>query len=73
MTDERVWQEIRSRVEVRLRVAGLSWYCIDERIDSQMHSMAAVSLSDYSDRYASVVETTVMSAVWDQGKEDHDE
>ena len=43
MTDERVWQEIRSHVDVRLRTAGLSWYCIDERIDSQMHSMATVS------------------------------
>jgi len=75
MTDERVWQEIRSHVDVRLRAAGLSWYCIDERIDSQMHSMATVSLSDSLDRYASiaVVETVIMSAVWDQGKEEHDE
>jgi hypothetical protein len=73
VTDERVWQEIRSHVDVRLRAAGLSWYCIDERIDSQMHSMATTSLSDFLDRYASVVETVVMSAVWEQGKEEHDE
>jgi len=69
MTDERVWQEIRSRVEVRLRAAGLSWYYIDEPINSQVHSRATASFSDFLDS----VETVVMSAVWDQGKEEHDE
>lgn len=75
MTEEQVWQEIRSRVEVRLRQAGVSWYCVDNRFASQVNDMVerrvlALLGSSHPDLYAGP-EISAVPLTWDQAKEDY--
>lgn len=72
-----VWQEIRSRVEVRLRQAGVSWYCVDNRFALQTNSMVesrvlALLGSSHSNVYAGA-ESSAVPLIWDQAKEDYSE
>lgn len=75
MTDMQVWQEISSRVEVRLRQAGVSWYCVDSRFASQVHDRVERRVlrllgSSPQGLYAGP-ESNVVSLTWDQAKEDY--
>lgn len=77
MTEEQVWQEIRSRVEVRLRQAGVSWYCVDNRFASQANAVVErrvlALLGSYHPNVYAGAESSAVPLIWDQAKEDYGE